>query len=317
VTQLTIDYADSKDIHELSKLNQQTVDVWWHFDTEGNPGRPASWEDLTRLERYQNGGFWMDPDLLAFHFDVVRQAGGMIIVAREDNRIVGEVELIFEHVSRNEKIAHITWIIVEPKYRRKKIGTKLMEFCRDVAIQTGSKVITLAAETQEAEAFYSAIGFSQLTKMGCFSKSLHKIMQPSEFQVIPLEWKNRARPPEGFQMAIGDPYSSQYTWTYLQNMRSLHDLLESDAPTPQLWLLRDSQEEEALTVDNQITQIWVTQPNINNATFLLKVLKTSAWLSHQNGVTRLQAQSFSEKYNLLMSAGFTLQQEDPYLEFVL
>ncbi len=317
MTPLVIDYAKSEDSHEISKLNQQIVDVWWHFDTEGTPGRPAHWEDLTRFERYQNAGLWMDPDLLAFHFDVIREAGGTVIVAREADQIVGEAELIFEQVSRNEKIAHIPWIIVEPKHRRKKIGTQLIDFCRNVAIQAGSKAITLAAETKEAEAFFNALGFSQFTKIGGFSKSLGKTIGTSEFQTIPLEWKNRARPPEGFQMAIGDPFSSQYAWTYLKNIRSLHDLLDLRTSAPQLWLLRDSQGEEALTVDNHITRIWVTRPNINNDIFLLKVLKTSDQLSLQNSVTQLQAHGFSARYKLLTTAGFSLQQEEPYLELVL
>jgi hypothetical protein len=64
----------------------------WYRDPFQKLG-PAKYEDLTPLERYFHGGFWMDLSLFRRHFHEYQTRGFPILVAEKAGKIVGECEV--------------------------------------------------------------------------------------------------------------------------------------------------------------------------------------------------------------------------------
>src|SRR2546425_771753 len=64
----------------------------WYRDPVQRLGRVA-YEDLTPLERYLHGGFWMDLSLFRRHFHEYQRRGFPVLVAEERGHLVGECEV--------------------------------------------------------------------------------------------------------------------------------------------------------------------------------------------------------------------------------
>ena len=64
----------------------------WYRDPVQRLG-PVAYEDLTPLERYLHGGFWMDLSLFRRHFHEYQRRGFPVLVAEERGHLVGECEV--------------------------------------------------------------------------------------------------------------------------------------------------------------------------------------------------------------------------------
>lgn len=245
----------------------------------------------------------------------MKEAGGIVLIAREGEILVGELELVFDFDDPKKSRAHLAWMTVDPARRRQGVGSLLLKHARRAAHDRGCHRITAFPEDQTAQAFYETQGFRMATGIAEFTKQLvraSKYASGGSMQAIPLSWDSRPRPPDGFRLVIGDNYSPRYAWTYLRQMRSLHALLDLEAPLPNPWLLRQD-EAEAITVDGEHVRLWLSPRGRETPDFLRAALQRTEQLSRANAVSRLTAAAFSAEFPLLRAEGYALQKEYPYL----
>jgi GNAT superfamily N-acetyltransferase len=272
-------------------------------------------DGLSRWERWQQGGPWVDSDTLNLHMQVMAEAGGIILVARTTDTIVGEIELVFENIAPNTNQGNIAWIVVDPEHRHEGIGTLLLEHTLKIARAKGCTQITTTAEDDEAVSFFQANSFNLSEREAKFTKllksgSLFPIR--SSIQRIPLQWAPRQQVPLGFEPGLGINYSSLYTWAYLRNMNRLYTLLGVDMPPPNLWLLRQ-ENDEALTTDYQYVRIWLAITGHRTPNFLAAVLTVTEFLSEMNGVSKLTVCAQENQYGFLEARGYQCQETHPFL----
>ena len=309
---ITIERINPKsDVPDLVSLNRK--------DTETDETiSPQEWQHLSRMERWQQGGPWLDRQTLALHLDIMEEVGGVILIARTAELLVGELELLFENHASDTPRAFIAWMVVHPGFRHQGIGSELVNHAAKLAKTQGCKQLFTTAENTEATQFFEANKFQIIDQEGQFSKTLKPFRKPPSFgiQQISLQWKQRAHTPMGFVPSIGINYTSAYIWSYLRHTDHLYSLLAVDVPRPQLWLLRQA-EKEALTVDYPFLRIWIDKANAQDMEFLTAVLTITEYLSWKNGVTQLSVFSHRGQYEFLIERGYQLKQERPFLTLFL
>ena len=87
---------------------------------------------------------------------------GIILVARDDEKILGMINLLFtESTALGAKVAILEDMVVLANYRGEGIGSKLIDFAISEAKKEGCKRITLLTdiENTKAQSFYQKKGF--------------------------------------------------------------------------------------------------------------------------------------------------------------
>jgi GNAT superfamily N-acetyltransferase len=312
VNDITIERINpSADVPDLVSLNRK--------DTETSETiKPDEWQHLSRMERWQQGGPWLDRQTLALHLSVMEEAGGIVLIARTPKLLVGELELLFETPARKTPQAFITWMVVHPGFRHQGIGTQLINFAAQIAKEKGCKRLFTTAENPNAVQFFEANNFQMVNQEAQFLKTLKPFRKPPSIgiQQISLQWKDRKHTPMGFAPSIGINYTSEYIWSYLRATDHLYSMLAVDVPRPQLWLLRQK-EKEALTVDYPFLRIWLAETNAKDLDFLKSVFIITEYLSWKNGVSQLSVFSHQNQYEFLKEQGYQLKQERPFLSLSL
>lgn len=100
----------------------------WYRNPFQKLGR-ARYEDLTPLERYLHGGFWMDLSLFRRHFHEYRRRGFPVLVAEERGRIVGDCEV---------------WLDEEPVPFGKYAGIEMLERAPDASVDVAVELVRQA-----------------------------------------------------------------------------------------------------------------------------------------------------------------------------
>ena len=321
MTEITIQYADSKsDISALVSLNRRAWENDFGTTEEKTANAQTPWENLSRGERWERGGPWLDSDTLSFHLQILKENGGTILRAQIAEEIVGELDLLFGITPKGEHYAHIAWMVIDPTKRQTDIETILLQHACQIAHEQHCQYISTIPENVKRTEFFQTRGFEIVDYEGEFTKKLNsrikKPIKESQIQRIPLDWKQRIRIPLGFFPALGINYTVEYHWTYLRYMDQLYTLLNSDAPPPHLWLLRHN-EAEALTVDSSILRIWLTKNSMNDSKFFTGIIEETEILSQKNGVSKLTVFALQTQFEFLQDHGYSLQQKRPILRFLL
>lgn len=87
---------------------------------------------------------------------------GIILVAKDDEKILGMINLLFtESTALGSKVAILEDMVVLPKSRSEGVGSKLMDYAISEAKKEGCKRITLLTdiENTKAQSFYQKKGF--------------------------------------------------------------------------------------------------------------------------------------------------------------
>jgi GNAT superfamily N-acetyltransferase len=130
--------ATHSDIPELVELLRTL------FDQE------AEFEPNSQTQRKALSKIILDPKI------------GIILVARDDEKILGMINLLFtESTALGSKVAILEDMVVLPKFRGEGIGSKLIEYTISQAKKEGCKRITLLTDTEntKAQSFYRTKGF--------------------------------------------------------------------------------------------------------------------------------------------------------------
>ena len=135
---MQIDIATSTDIPSLSEL----LSVLFSQEVEFTPNPQAQARGLERIIR--------DPNV------------GAVLVAREENRVVGMVNLLFTvSTAIGEKVAWLEDMVVSPRVRGMGIGSELLSQAISFARAQGCKRITLLTDSTNelGQRFYKKHGF--------------------------------------------------------------------------------------------------------------------------------------------------------------
>jgi GNAT superfamily N-acetyltransferase len=87
---------------------------------------------------------------------------GIVLVARDDEKIIGMINLLFtESTALGSKVAIFEDMVVQSIFRDKGIGSQLIDFAIAEAKKEGCKRITLLTdvENNQAQSFYQKKGF--------------------------------------------------------------------------------------------------------------------------------------------------------------
>jgi ribosomal-protein-alanine N-acetyltransferase len=118
--------------------------------------RRALFSDFDKIVEVEASSFKRPypPTLL---FSLLRLHGDMFYVALADGETVGYVV----GAKRRDGSGHVISIAVRPEWRRRGIGTKLMEALLDAFKKRGLRkaVLEVAVSNREAIAFYERLGF--------------------------------------------------------------------------------------------------------------------------------------------------------------
>ena len=97
---------------------------------------------------------------LAFHYEIVPEG---FLVAEADGQVVGYIIANLRKTQEGKEEGHILAVAVDPAYRRRKIGTALMEQITGVFKGKGVDQLSLEvkASNREARNFYLNLGFTE------------------------------------------------------------------------------------------------------------------------------------------------------------
>ena len=116
----------------------------------------------------QNDGraFWLDKVLPG-----VRERTRRVLVARQDTRIVGTVQIEFAWPPNQQHRAEVTKLLVHPEARRRGIARALMIAVEPVALAAGRTLLTLDTWTGgAAEELYRSLGYQTVGVIPRFAR---------------------------------------------------------------------------------------------------------------------------------------------------
>ncbi|HEY2145123.1 MAG TPA: GNAT family N-acetyltransferase [Steroidobacteraceae bacterium] len=121
--------------------------------------RATDARDIAEMSRdlIEQGLSWSWTPARVQHF--ISGAESSVVVARRERRIAAFAIMHF-----GDEVAHLNLLAVSPEHRRQGLGSQLMEWLTQTAIEAGVFRINLELRTQNeaARIFYARLGFDQL-----------------------------------------------------------------------------------------------------------------------------------------------------------
>jgi len=87
-----------------------------------------------------------------------------VLIALEEDEVVGFMSLIFfDYFPTSHKVCRITAIVVDEAFRGKGIGSQLIDFAKEMAVDKGCNALEVTTSLQRAstQAYYESIGFKK------------------------------------------------------------------------------------------------------------------------------------------------------------
>ncbi len=110
--------------------------------------------------------FWRNNVLPA-----VRDGTRVLLVARQDGRIAGSVQLDYDTPPNQPHRAEVRKLLVHPAFRRQGIAKALMAELEHLACQLGRSLLTLDTRTgDKAEPLYTSLGYKTVGIIPDFSR---------------------------------------------------------------------------------------------------------------------------------------------------
>lgn len=147
---MKIDLATIEDIPQLSIL----LESLFSQEIEFKPNRDIQSKGLSKIIS--------NPEV------------GEIIVARKSSKLIGMVNLLYTvSTALGGQVAILEDMIVSPDSRGLGVGSKLIDYCLETAMQKGCKRISLLTDSNNTDAhkFYEKHGFVR-SSMVTFRKTL-------------------------------------------------------------------------------------------------------------------------------------------------
>jgi ribosomal-protein-alanine N-acetyltransferase len=131
-------------------------------------------DDQARVLEIEGASF-LDPWPPSFFNYIKGKAPGLFIVAEDGGKIVGYVigelrEIMFSGVSHRSKVGHILNIAVDEGWRKRGVGTLLMEEIEGRFGRMDASKVTLEVRESNATArsFYQRRGFAEIGRVKAY-----------------------------------------------------------------------------------------------------------------------------------------------------
>jgi GNAT superfamily N-acetyltransferase len=136
-------------------------------------------EPLALLEEFLRGGEPVS-DAFADRLGKAVEAGDIeVLAARTKDRILGVIFLDYRlNISAGDLFASIEDLQVRPEARRQGVGRALLEAAGERCVARGISYVEVQVEEDEAETFYTALGYEPEPVVRVLSKSLTISDQP-------------------------------------------------------------------------------------------------------------------------------------------
>lgn len=136
--------------------------------------RPFTEDDQARILEIEVASF-PDPWPPSFFNYIKGKAPGLFIVAEDGGEIVGYVigelrEIMFSGVSHRSKVGHILNIAVDEGWRKRGVGTLLMEEIEGRFGRMDASKVTLEVRESNstAQSFYQGRGFNEIGRVKAY-----------------------------------------------------------------------------------------------------------------------------------------------------
>ncbi len=137
-------------------------------------------EPLQLLEASLRGGAPVSESFLGRLREAVEAGELEVLAARAEGRVVGVAVLVYRlSISLAGPFASIEDLYVRPEERRRGVGRALLEAVEKRCATRGVSYVEAQVEDEEAEAFYSALGYDPEPEVRVFSHSYS--LQPPAF----------------------------------------------------------------------------------------------------------------------------------------
>jgi GNAT superfamily N-acetyltransferase len=145
MSQITVRQAILADAAHITALHNATIATWTRRMADGESA-PASYDELTLFERWQNGGPWTSIEMCAVHIaNLLRGSDGFPLVAEVEGRVVAEAEVFIGH--EPEPFGHhinIPKLTAHPDYSGTVIGSALLTYIQQIAEAIRCRRVTVA-----------------------------------------------------------------------------------------------------------------------------------------------------------------------------
>ncbi len=127
--------------------------------------RKARSKDLKGITHYFRELYKGDEEQGFYKSDLslhMRKSGQMVFVALSDKKLIGYIWTVYYEHIKNKGVAYIEELFVSEKYRKRKVGTQLVNKVISVLKQRNihSVYVAVGSHMHAAQRFYKAIGFT-------------------------------------------------------------------------------------------------------------------------------------------------------------
>ena len=145
-----LDYR-SKYLEQVMELNKNLITTWYKVSEKEST--KSMWSRLDVKSRFLHGGPWYDLETLEIHVQSLLKFGHIILCVDSSDELIGMMEF---HSIINE--IHLDWIMVDPKFQKQGLGSRLLKHLDKQAKKSIDKKIRTEPE-DGTDNFYLKNGF--------------------------------------------------------------------------------------------------------------------------------------------------------------
>lgn len=302
MSKLKIREATIEDTSEILSCNVEDIEKWRHWNPEKGFQEECSWEELTPLERFMNGGPWLDPQTLKIHFKIVKEANGSIVIAEYNDEIVGEIDYVMDQEDYYNYMS-VLWLVTRPKYRRRGIATSLMYHVMRIAKEQKCKRIIIEPEDYRSLNLYTKLGFKKNYELLQVNiGTLPKLKIDAEINI--RDWNNP--PPSNFREVVGLYYTPRYDWIAYKYSKYMSEIFQDP-----FWEVHAYDaiidQKKGIFTDSKMIKIWVHKEDINDFHLLARLISLCILKSSEKQRKKVWTWLKEYQYMNLMKLGFDLR----------
>jgi len=131
--------------------------------------RPAKLEDAPSLQRNCLSANTLDEveNFLKKDIEEMEKGNKIRIVADVDGEVIGNLEIFFSRHPLTFHAADISTVVVNPRFRRKGIATKMIESALKIAKERKIEIVKIDVEAKNTPAvkLYTKVGFKEYGRL--------------------------------------------------------------------------------------------------------------------------------------------------------